>query len=138
MPRKRSSRKRIQQFLCPFCEKRLWRLGGSKHYMYYMEKGQIKKNLQISSKKAGLLATQSPYIDSSRWIEDFFCSEHGLLWLLISKGSEGTLTATLAQQADWEHSTGTVEPNHANPSVSEFSRRMSRRAEGGHLIRYMR
>ena len=52
MPNKRSKRKKSQQFDCIYCQQRLWRLGSSKHYLFYTEASEIKQRLNISRKNA--------------------------------------------------------------------------------------
>jgi hypothetical protein len=61
MPNKRSKRARAQIFHCPYCESRLWRLGGPRHFLYYSNVTEILKNLDISRKNATLLAIQGAY-----------------------------------------------------------------------------
>lgn len=126
MPNQRSSRK-VKKFLCPFCQSRLWRNGSSKHYIFYDNAADIQKNTGISAKKAKLLHKQNTtYLDTHKWIESFYCSEHGQLWLLISLESQDYQYG-LAQPNDWLHTNKTIDPTNPNPSVSEFSLKMSRK-----------
>lgn len=126
MPNKRSKRGRTKIYCCPFCEQRLWRVGTSKHYLFYSNVNEIKQNLGISSKKAKLLAAQNPiYLDKNKWIEAFCCQKHGSLWLLISLQEEG-YEYRLAKGKDWLQTTKTSDPRTSNPSVGEFTLRMSR------------
>ena len=134
MPNKRSKRAHMQKFHCPYCESRLWRLGGPRHFLYYSNASEILKNLDITPKRASLLATQGAYIDRLTWIEEFFCEEHGKLWLRLRQNEEGLISSKLANDGDWGSSTGTIDPNTPNPSVSEFTYRMSRRQ--GNYKRY--
>ncbi len=128
MPNKRSKRKKTQQFDCIYCQQRLWRLGSPKHYLFYTESSEIKQNLNISRKNASFLSAQnSVYIDPNSWIEEFFCEEHGKMWMLVSKKADGQLVAVLPRSNDWNRTTGTINPDMPNPSVSEFSYYMSRR-----------
>jgi hypothetical protein len=129
MPGKRSNRNKIHNFLCPSCQCRLWRLGNTKHHLFYTGANEIKQNLQISSKKAGMLSVQGDYVDPSKWIEEFFCQSHGKMWLLVSKNTNDCLVSRLATPADWQRSTGTRQPELSNPTVSEYTQRMSRRAD---------
>jgi hypothetical protein len=126
MSNKRSKRAHIQKFHCPYCESRLWRLGGQRHFLYYSNATEILQNLDVTRKRATLIATQGAYIDRLKWIEEFFCGEHGKLWLRLHQKEEG-LISKLASDEDWKSSTGTIDPNAPNPSVSEFTYRMSRR-----------
>jgi hypothetical protein len=95
--------------------------------LFYREVSEIKQNLNISSKNAGFLAAKGAYIDTNCWIEEFFCGEHGKMWMLVSKQADGTLVAVPPRSNDWNRTTGTINPDNPNPSVSEFSYRMSRR-----------
>ena len=127
MPNKRSSRRHTRKFFCPYCEQRLWRSGNSKHHIYYENAEQIRNNTGITLKKAKLLSLQSAtYLDRNRWIESFCCSSHGMMWLLISV-KDKNYQYRLAKANDWLRTDKTVDPRIANPSVSEFTLRMSRR-----------
>ncbi len=127
MPNKRSRRGKEKVFNCPTCEKRLWRLGTTKYYLFYRSPAEINKNKGISTKKAKFLIGQnSTYLDTSKWVEGFHCSDHGNIWLTISvENSE--YNYDIAKEADWLMTSKTQAPGLSNPSVSEFSLKMSRR-----------
>lgn len=128
MPNKRSKRKKIKKFYCPYCNLRLWRIGNSKYYKYYQNAAQIKQNTGLSAKKSAFLANQyTTYLDKNRWIEAFCCEKHGMMWLLISASEEGNCEYRIAREKDWLQTDKTPDPNNPNPSVSEFSQRMSRK-----------
>ena len=128
MPGKRSRRRTRQKFNCPYCQTRLWRMGSPKHHLYYQEVSEVQKQLNIPRKKAGLLMAQhKTYLDRNTWIEDFVCEQHGKMWLKIHRSTDSSIKVSLATERDWRSSTGTIDPNRPNPSVSEFSRSMSRR-----------
>ncbi len=128
MPNKRSRKHKKQKFYCPYCQERLWRAGSPKHYIYYQEISEIQKNLNISRKKASILKNQNTvYLDRNSWIEDFFCEQHGKMWLKISCKVDRPMEVSLASKDDWKNTTGTINPNLPNPSVSEFSYYMSRK-----------
>lgn len=127
MPNKRSRRGKVNQFFCPYCSSRLWRNGSSKYHLFYRNTAEIQQNLGLTHKKATFLASQSSvYLDRDRWIEEFFCSQHSTVWLLISRQADGSLAQTIAKKEDWQKTTKTIHPNMSNPSVSEFSYCMSR------------
>lgn len=129
MPNKRSKRKKIKHFFCPICENRLWRLGSPKHYLFYQNAAEIRRSLKISAKKASFLVAQnSAYVDSNSWIEEFFCNEHGRMWLLLSRQNDEHIVYRPAKREDWERTNKTIDPTQPNPSVSEFTYRMSRKA----------
>jgi hypothetical protein len=129
MPGKRSNRSKIEQFFCPYCEKRLWRLGGSKHYLFFANVSNTQQSLQNPSKPTREALEKGARIDPNQWIEEFFCGEHSKLWMLVCRTTHNRLTAVLASETDWQRSTGTPPIGFPNPSVSEFSIRMSRRAD---------
>jgi hypothetical protein len=127
MPNKRKNRSQTPKFYCPHCEERLWRLGSPKYHLFYQDVSEIKERLGVTRTKASFLATNhSPYVDSNTWLEEFFCEEHGTIWMRVSKQSDGVIVATPAKSSDWKCTTHTINPDVPNPSVSEFSYRMSR------------
>lgn len=127
MPNKRSKRKKTQKFCCVHCQQRLWRLNGEKYSLHYKEVAEIKHHLGVSRKNAMLLAAKGACVDANAWLEEFFCGEHGKMWMLVSKQNDGQLSARPATSEHWQRTTGTVDPSLPNPSISEFSYYMSRR-----------
>ena len=127
MPNKRSKRKKTRKYFCPYCEQRLWRLGHSKHHLYYKDAEEIKRNTGMPLKKAKLLSLQNAtYLDANRWIEAFCCPSHGMVWLLVSV-KDDSFEYRLAVGNDWLQTNKTIDPRLSNPSVSEFTLRMSRK-----------
>ncbi len=127
MPNKRSRRGKVHHFSCPYCQQRLWRVGSDKYYLFYKNIADLRRNLQLTKKKASLLQGQySTFVDKNRWIEEFFCAEHGQLWLLIARQPDGNFTQALATEQHWQKTSKTIDPNTSNPSISEYSYRMSR------------
>jgi hypothetical protein len=129
MPGKRSNRKKVEQFFCPYCEKRLWRLGGSKHHLFLASVSDTQHDLQTPSKLPRKRLEKNACLDPNQWIEAFFCGQHSRLWMLVCRTTYDRLTAVLASKTDWQRSTGTPSMDFTNPSASEFSIRMSRRAD---------
>jgi hypothetical protein len=130
MPNKRSRRSQKQKFHCPWCQHQLWRLGNPKHYLFYQGISEIKKQFNLSKKNAGFLAAQDfVQVDRRTWLEEFFCKEHGKLWMRLTSRPDGIVVATLAKETDWKRSTRTIDPDCPNPSVSEYSYKMSRRTK---------
>ena len=126
MPNKRRNRSAIVTFLCPYCERRLWRLGSQKHHLFYQGAQEIAQQRGLSQKKAALLATQGVYVDRSAWLEEFMCGEDGMMWMYIKQSPEGNINSRLAEEHDWQRTSGTLDPNTPNASVSEFTYKMSR------------
>lgn len=127
MSNKRNKRSKTPQFHCPHCQKRLWRLGSLKYHLFYRGRTEIKKHLGLTPKKASFLASQnSSYVDRNCWLEDFFCEEDGKMWLRLTKKDDGSIASCIATRNDWNQTLHTINPDSPNPSVSEFSYRMSR------------
>ncbi|AGY56514.1 hypothetical protein [Gloeobacter kilaueensis] len=126
MSGKRSKRGKVQRFDCPHCDSRLWRLGSEKHRLFYTQLTDMVQSTGMHRKQAAALMSRGDYVDSTAWIEEFFCGEHGKMWMLVRQDGAGCLRASLPSEQDWQRTTGTVHPHLPNPSVSEFTYRMSR------------
>jgi hypothetical protein len=129
MPGKRSRRGSIRRFHCPVCDSRLWRIGSEKHYLYYKDRSELSRHVGLTGRNAALAVAKGEYVDRNAWIEEFFCGEHGKMWLLTRQRPDGSATCAPATEHDWNRTTGTRHPEHPNPSVSEFTYRMSRGAK---------
>ncbi len=127
MPGKRSKRNNFQ-FHCPSCNSKMWRLGSPKHFLFYQGATEIQRNVDMPRKSALFLANKGVYIDNRSWIEEFFCRKHGKLWIKVTNKTNSKLVTTLATGNDWQQSTRTIDPDTPNPSVGEFTYRMSRQA----------
>ncbi len=92
MPNKPSQGKKPQHFHCIYCERRLWRVSSPKHYLLFKAVSEIKQHM-IFRENAGFLASEGIYFNDNTWIEEFCCGEHGRMWMLISKRTNGTLIA---------------------------------------------
>ncbi|MEM8720364.1 MAG: hypothetical protein AAGE84_13845 [Cyanobacteria bacterium P01_G01_bin.39] len=100
--------------------------------MFYKNAEEIKDNTGMSIKKAKLLLLQdSTYLDTKKWIEAFCCPNHGMMWLLISI-EENSYKYRLAREEDWSKADKTLEPRVSNPSVSEYTLRVSRKANANY------
>lgn len=129
MANKRSRRNKVSRFYCPHCGDQLWRLGTGKHYLYYQGKQEVQEHFRLTHKKASLLAGQKyVQLDRQNWLEEFFCEQDGKLWLNIWKQADGSYQTSLAHRDHWQRSSRTIDPTKPNPSVSEFSYRMSRKS----------
>lgn len=126
MPNKRSRRKKTAHFFCHLCQERLWRTGTPKYNLVYSNPSDIRKNTGISSKKCRLIVHRhTTYFDTNNWIEGFYCPNHGQVWLLISRQGD-IYKYRPANESDWRQTNNTIDPGNSNPSVSEFTQRMSR------------
>jgi len=124
--RKNRRRKRVSAH-CPTCQHLLWRQNSQRYYLFASGINQIQQLTGFSRKKASIFANQNPvFIDRRRWLEEFFCIEHGSIWLLLTQDSDHNVRATIPDDRVWEQTTGTVDPRKPNPSVSEYTFRSSR------------
>ncbi|OKH21784.1 hypothetical protein [Chroogloeocystis siderophila] len=126
MPGKRSSRKNVTRFFCPYCEQRLWRRGGEKYHLFYTGALEIQQNVSMPRQSAVMLAAKGVYVDNNVWIEEFTCGQHGKMWLKVCRKEDGRTVTSLATHKDWKRTSRTIHPETPNPSVSEFTYRMSR------------
>jgi hypothetical protein len=108
MPNKRSRCRDAYRIYCPYCELRLWRLNGPKHRLFYTGPDEISKNMNIPHGKATFSATKGPYVHEYCWLEEFFCSNHGNLWLRVRRSRDGSVNHSIARPEDWHRTTGTV------------------------------
>ncbi|MBW4698998.1 MAG: hypothetical protein KME03_14075 [Aphanocapsa lilacina HA4352-LM1] len=129
MARKRNRSLNRVEVDCPSCGERLWRGCGQKHHLFSSSAEQTRELTGITRKKAVLLHTDTTtWVDRSRWIEAFFCPDHGQVWIICTRGDDGQVTGEVAPSRLWLQTTGTIDPSKPNPSVSEFTYRMSRRS----------
>ncbi|HEY9826094.1 MAG TPA: hypothetical protein V6D19_11640 [Stenomitos sp.] len=91
----------------------------------------------MSLKIANILAAEGAFVTKNAWIEEFFCETHGCLWMVVTRREEGLFATIPANRGDWSRSTKTTNPNQPNPSVSEYTYRMSRRMNGKFLAPYV-
>ncbi len=67
-------------------------------------------------------------VDRASWLEEFFCEQDGKMWLHLTKQEEGNIVMKIANEHHWKRSTRMIDPTKPNPSVSEFTYRMSRKS----------
>ena len=127
MTRKRNRPANRVEIDCPNCDMRLWRGCGQKHYIFSSNAEQTRALTGLTRKKAALMhMTTNTWVDRSRWIESFFCTDHGQVWIICTRDDEGRVTGEAAPPRLWQQTTGTIDPTRPNPSVSEFTYRSSR------------
>ncbi len=129
MANQRSRHNKTPKFFCPYCDRRLWRVGTGKHHLFFQGAEEIQQQFGLNKKNASLLAQQNfVQVDRGAWIEEFFCEVDGKMWLQLSKDETGKVISKLADRKHWKQSTRTIDPTKPNPSVSEFTYRMSRKS----------
>jgi hypothetical protein len=136
MSNKRRGRNQTQKYYCPHCQRRLWRVGGPKYYLFYDGKLEMQQGLKLSHKTASFLAAQSStLLDRDIWLEEFFCEEDGKIWMHLSRASCGKLNAKPATREHWKRTTKTPDPERPSSTVSEFTYYMSRQTSPNLLHR---
>lgn len=81
----------------------------------------------MSAKKAKLyLAKCKTYLDTKTWVEKLYCEHHGDIWLTISE-RDGKHQYRSTNPRDWQQTVRTIDPSRSNPSVSDYTMRMSRK-----------
>ncbi len=139
MPRKRSRFKTSTLLVtCPHqgCCQPLRRLNSVRHHVFAEGVEEIMASGQYTRKKAIFTAQLGQVVNRRFWLEEFFCYNHGRLWLAVHRSPEGKHTVSLPATRLWQRTTGTIDPDHPNPSVSEYTRRMSRGASVDLKYRY--
>jgi hypothetical protein len=113
MPGKRARYARAMQLHCPYCEARIYRLNSQRY--------------SLVQERAGSHRGRDSAAHSHCWVEEFYCTEDGRMWLLLERvEATGQVRSQLPGPDVWKRTVGTIDPNHTNPSVSEFSLRHSR------------
>ncbi|WP_013334326.1 hypothetical protein [Gloeothece verrucosa] len=137
MPHKRSRKKNSQKFYCPYCDKRLWRVGSPKYHLFHQGKENIQKNLKLTHKKASFLASQqSVVVNDNIWLEEFFCEKDGKIWFYVERTEKGSLTVKLATREHWKNTTRTIDTERPSNTASEYSYKMSRQADPALINKY--
>lgn len=98
MPGKRSKHKKIQRFCCAYCDRRLWSLGNPKHFLCYL----------------GFLGIGQNVVDTSSWLEEFICGEHGKLWMKVTRKTSDIRVVALATSRDWQQTMHKLPPETLN------------------------
>ncbi|MBW4697134.1 MAG: hypothetical protein KME03_04395 [Aphanocapsa lilacina HA4352-LM1] len=131
MPGKRAHYARALVAKCPYCGQRVHRLNSQKFYL------QPEETADADAPDADAAKTQAQKVTPARsWIEEFYCPEHGRLWLHIERLADGAVRSRLPEASEWKKTKLTIDPDHINPSVSAYTLRHSRQASPHLLQRY--
>jgi len=136
MPGKRSHFKRALRLCCPRCELPLSRLNSCRYTVFAEDAADIRTALGIARSKARLLASQGPVTLRSQWVEEFMCPDHGRMWLKVQRMPAGECTVSVPESALWRRLLHTIDPDHTNPSVSQYTLSHSRQAAPNLLRRF--
>jgi hypothetical protein len=127
MPGKRSYFRRSLKSECPCCGAYLHRINSQKFRLYADKAEDIESELKVSRAKARQMALQGPVSLKDTWIEEFYCTDHGRMWLQVRRGQgENGYLTNVPPASVWKRTAQTIDPDHPNTSVSEFTLRNSR------------
>jgi hypothetical protein len=97
-----------------------------KHYLFADTPEQL--NVRGVSKLTSklLLNASTTVALSGEWLEGFWCEQcQEVSWYHVHKNEGGRYKVSIAPQPLWQKASGVIDPK-GNPSVGEFTRRMSR------------
>ncbi len=124
-PRQRS---RKRQLCCPAHPEQLLAGGGKRYFLHLLTAEELTRR-GMASKTARLVIGAYPVLTlSDEWLEELFCPQCGMArWCHVVRHNRVEHTVRWAARELWEQ-VAHVDPLHANPSISEFSRRAAGRA----------
>jgi hypothetical protein len=125
--RRRNSRSKSRELFCPaHSEQRI--SGNGRKYFLHLVDAETLRQRGMSDKRARLVIQAYPVLVlSNEWLEELFCLQCGSSrWCHVVRHDRVVHTVRWAPRELWEQ-VAHVDPCVPNPSVSEFSRRSSRR-----------
>ncbi|MEB3352766.1 MAG: hypothetical protein VKM34_00805 [Cyanobacteriota bacterium] len=122
-PRQRS---RKRQLFCPAHPEQRLEGNGRKYFLHLLTPEELKQR-GMTDKKARLVIQSYPVLVlSNEWLEELFCPHcGGNRWFHLVRHDRVLHTVRWAPPELWEQ-VAHVDPLAANPSVSDYSRRMAR------------
>lgn len=129
--RQRSSRRKL---FCPAHPGQQLAGNGRKYFLHLLQPEELRQR-GMSHQRARLVIMAYPVLVlSNEWLEELFCPQCGKSrWCHVVKHNRVDHNVTWAARHLWEQ-VAHVDPLVANPSVSDYSRRMARasgrRADG--------
>lgn len=126
-PRPSRTRPKRRQLLCPGHPDQRISGTGKKYYLHLLRPEELKAR-GMADKTARLVIQAYPVLVlSNEWLEELFCPQCGSSrWCHVIRGDTGGLVVQWAKAELWQQ-VAHVDPLHANPTVSEYSRRQARR-----------
>jgi hypothetical protein len=71
------------------------------------------------------------------WIEEFYCTDHGRMWLQVRRNRDNNSYLTnVPPPSVWKRTAQTIDPDHPNTSVSQFTLQSSRGVHHNLLHRF--
>ena len=120
---RRSRRTLRRQLFCPAHPEQLLG-GGGRRYFLHLESAEELSQRGMPAGKARLVIAAYPVLTlSDEWLEELFCPLCGSSrWCHVTRHNRVQHTVRWAARDLWQQ-VAHVDPLHANPSVSEYSRR---------------
>lgn len=125
-PRKERRRAEKRRLHCPAHPDQTIEGNGRKYFLHLLAPEEL-QNRGMSDRRARIVLQAYPVLVlSNEWLEELFCPCCGSnRWCHIIKHDRVHHSVKWAARELWEQ-VAHVDPLHANPSVSEFSRRHAR------------
>jgi hypothetical protein len=128
--RKRHGRVKARQLLCPAHPEQRISGNGRKYFLHLLRPEELRSR-GMSDKKAKLVIQAHPVLVlSNEWLEELFCPQCGTThWCHVVRHDRVEHSVRWAPRELWQQ-VAHVDPLVPNPSVSQFTRRAARRADG--------
>jgi hypothetical protein len=127
---KRRGRPKSRQLFCPAHPDQQISGNGRKYFLHLLRPEELKLR-GMSDKKAKLVIQAHPVLVlSNEWLEELFCPQCGTThWCHVVRHDRVEHSVRWAPRELWLQ-VAHVDPLVPNPSVSQYTRRASRRADG--------
>ncbi|WP_259725510.1 hypothetical protein [Synechococcus sp. CS-1332] len=128
-PSRRSRRPKRRELRCPVHPESGMVGTGRKYFLHLVTTEELKQR-GLSHKRAQLVIQAYPVLVlSNEWLEQLWCPDCGQShWCHVTRHERHEHTVRWASRELWQQ-VAHVDPMVANPSVSEFSRRVAGRAD---------
>lgn len=127
---RRHGRAKTRQLFCPAHPEQRISGNGRKYFLHLLRPEELRSR-GMSDKKAKLVIQAHPVLVlSNEWLEELFCPECGTThWCHVVRHDRVEHSVRWAPRDLWQQ-VAHVDPLVPNPSVSQFTRRAARRADG--------
>ena len=124
---RKQRRPQRRQLFCPVHADQRISGTGKKYFLHLLSAEELQQR-GMSSKRARLVIQAYPVLVlSQEWLEQLYCPSCGQSrWHHVRREDDGSLSLRWAPRELWQQ-VAHVDPVHANPSVSEYTRRQARR-----------
>jgi hypothetical protein len=128
--RKRHGRVKARQLFCPAHPEQRISGNGRKYFLHLLRPEELRIR-GMSDKRAKLVIQAHPVLVlSNEWLEELFCPQCGTThWCHVVRHDRVEHSVRWAPRELWQQ-VAHVDPLVPNPSVSQFTRRAARRADG--------